>query len=362
MERKASTGKLKKKGESLVEMVCARQERALDPFVTVSETQEVKVQGPSSTGDMLSRGKKMVALAKMATSKCSAPNQFSLPRAANPATGRVQKGNDRLPLRKQGRSSSCSQNTWKPRKIDRTLIVKTCDDPIGSGTYGDCFLAEYRGIKVVIKEMKRRDESRKESKRCKKEVIHEAIVLNSLGDNEGLPFLLGSCTETEPYSLVIQFYGTGEESLTLHKAIKDKMLPRTSTVETFVRICNTLEFIHTKGYLHNDLKTNNVLLEIRNDGFRPIIIDFGKSRPITKSVQSGQHRLSSADYIAPEVRNGLKETTASDVYSLSKMLDRAVYRRSFELSFSRIIRKTTNQSHLERPSVHEIINQHKNVL
>ena len=174
--------------------------------------------------------------------------------------------------------------------------------------------------------MKRRDKSIKESERCKKEVIHEANVLNSLGDNEGLPLLLGVCTETEPYSLVIQFYGRGEESLTLHKAIKEKMLTKTSTVDTFVRICNTLEFIHTKGYLHNDLKTNNVLVERGIDGFCPIIIDFGKSRPIAKSVQSGQRRLSSADYIAPEVRNDLKETTASDVYSLGKMLDRAVYR------------------------------------
>ena len=195
--------------------------------------------------------------------------------------------------------------------------------------------------------MKRRAKSIKESERCKKEIIHEANVLNSLGDNEGLPLLLGVCTETEPYSLVIQFYGRGEESLTLHKAIKEKMLTKTSTVDTFVRICNTLEFIHTKGYLHNDLKTNNVLLERGIDGFCPIIIDFGKSRPIAKSVQGGQRRLSSADYIAPEVRNGLKETTASDVYSLGKMLDRAVYRRSFELLFARIIRKTTNPSHLE---------------
>ena len=353
----------KQDGEILVKAVRARQERSLDPFVTLSEKQPVQMQGPSSTGGTFSRGKQMVALAtKVATSECSAPNKFRVPRAANSATGRVQKFNERLLGRKQAPNPGFSQNPWKAREIDRTLIAKTCDDPIGSGTYGDCFLAEYRGIKVVIKEMKRRDKSIKESERCKKEVIHEANVLNSLGDNEGLPLLLGVCTETELYSLVIQFYGRGEESLTLHKAIKVKMLTKTSTVDTFVRICNTLEFIHTKGYLHNDLKTNNVLLERGIDGFCPIIIDFGKSRPIAKSVQSGQRRLSSADYIAPEVGNGLKETTASDVYSLGKMLDRAVYRRSFELLFARIIRKTTNPSHLERPSVGEIINQLKKLL
>ena len=53
---------------------------------------------------------------------------------------------------------------------------------------------------MVVKEMKRRDQSFKETERCKKEVIHEAKVLNSLGDHEGLPFLLGTCLEKEPYS------------------------------------------------------------------------------------------------------------------------------------------------------------------
>ena len=103
-----------------------------------------------------------------------------------------------------------------------------------------------------------------------------------------------------------------------------KTLNKTTTVETFVGVCRAVEYIYGKGYLHNDLKANNVVLEQSNDSFRPIIIDFGKSKPIGKSLAVRKRRYTGAYYIAPEVRNGLQATTASDVYSLRKMLDRTV--------------------------------------
>ena len=126
--------------------------------------------------------------------------------------------------------------------------------------------------------MRRRNDTSKDSKRCKLEVLHEANILHSLGDHAGLPFLLGIYTEQGPYCLVLQFHSCGEESLTLHKGIKQKLLNKTSTVGTFEDICSALEYIHRKGFLHNDLKSNNVLLEPKKNGFGAMIIDFGKKR------------------------------------------------------------------------------------
>ena len=105
------------------------------------------------------------------------------------------------------------------RKIDRSLIVKIAQETVGCGAFGQCFLARYRNITAVVKEIKRRNNTFKESERCKLEVLHEANLLHSLGDHAGLPFLLGIYTEQESYCLVIQFHGCGEESLTLHKEI-----------------------------------------------------------------------------------------------------------------------------------------------
>ena len=247
------------------------------------------------------------------------------------------------------------------REIDRSLFVKISEEPIGCGTFGECFLAWYHGdIKAVIKEIKRRDNSLKESRRCKLEVLHEASILHSLGDHAGLPFLLGKCTEQEPYCLVLKFHGFGEESLTLHKVIKRRSLNKAATVSVFQAICNTLQYIHGKGFIHNDLKSNNVLLKREQDSFHPIIIDFGKSSRIEEA--KGYKRSSGADYLAPEVRRGEKESLASDIFSLGKMLEGAVHNRSFERVFSNIVLRTTTSSPALRPSVGEIIIQLANAV
>ena len=132
------------------------------------------------------------------------------------------------------------------REIDRSLIVKIAQEPVECGAFGQCFLARYRNITAVVKEIKRRNNTFKESERCKLEVLHEANLLHSLGDHAGLPFLLGIYTEQESYCLVIQFHGCGEESLTLHKEIKRRLLNETSTLGTFKDICGTLENISTQ--------------------------------------------------------------------------------------------------------------------
>ena len=39
------------------------------------------------------------------------------------------------------------------REICSSLLVKTSDEPIGSGTFGTVYLAEYRGMKTAVKEI-----------------------------------------------------------------------------------------------------------------------------------------------------------------------------------------------------------------
>ena len=64
----------------------------------------------------------------------------------------------------------------------------------------------------------------------------------------------------------------------------------------FHEIINTPEYTRDKGYAHNDIKANNVILDWRDDEFRPILIDFGKSKQILK-VEGYKRRAS--NYFAP---------------------------------------------------------------
>ena len=126
----------------------------------------------------------------------------------------------------------------------------------------------------MVIEIKMRNESRKETERCKREVLHEAEVINSLGDHPNLPFLFGVCTEKELISLLLQFYETGDRSLTLSKAVKIRLFKTNEIVRVFQDIVICLENIHNKGFLHYDLKGNNVLIQKKGEEFHPIIIHF----------------------------------------------------------------------------------------
>ena len=49
--------------------------------------------------------------------------------------------------------------------------------------------------------------------------------------------------------------------------------------KVFKQIVDAIHYVHESGWLHNDIKENNVLMHRRSMEWKPIIIDFGKSRP-----------------------------------------------------------------------------------
>ena len=236
-------------------------------------------------------------------------------------------------------------------ELDQSLVIKTNSVAIGSGSFGDVFLAKYRGMDAVVKEIKQRDETTKERERCKREVLHEGKMLRLLGDHPNLPFLFGVLTWSEPFALVMQFHGAGEESVTLHKVVKERIFNKLLMARVFTDIARALRHIHALEIVHNDLKSNNVIIQQEGEGYRPVIIDFGKSEQI-KNLKA--HRRS-ADYLAPEVREGKKQSTASDIYSFGRMLELSVSARSFFRHFVEMISIATAQRAKDRPSASQIV-------
>ena len=74
-------------------------------------------------------------------------------------------------------------------------------------------------------------------------------------------------------------------------------------------ISDALQFVHSQGIIHNDLKVKTVVLEKREDGFNPVIIDFGKSSTAKshKRMLTSNERakyLSKYRHVAPELVSG----------------------------------------------------------
>ena len=189
---------------------------------------------------------------------------------------------------------------------------------VGSGSFGQCFKASYRGIAVIVKQMTHNNNAG-EQNRAKKNLLHEAGVITALGDHANLPMF----GVVMPLCLVLQFHDINQESTTLHQAASKNLLNPTNCISLFIEIVSTLSYVHSKGYLHNDIKANNVVLERKSDSakYDPILIDFGKSTklglPCSKRSSSCCSRKV---YLAPEVQKERRYSVASDIYSLGRML------------------------------------------
>ena len=122
------------------------------------------------------------------------------------------------------------RQTAELRDIDAKLVTTKYDKKVGSGTYGECYLGSYKGIDVVIKEMKSQSNN---SSQAKREVIREGRVISALGDHEGLPLLFGAVTGSEPYGLVFKFHNVEGESISLSHAANEKLLTEKQCLRVF---------------------------------------------------------------------------------------------------------------------------------
>src|SRR5690349_8556719 len=102
--------------------------------------------------------------------------------------------------------------------------------------------------------------------------------------------------------------------------IEQKKLPIDRAIRIALGICESLEYIHSKGVVHRDLKPENIMVD-PDDHVK--LIDFG----IAGSV--GMRRLTFAkltqamgtpDYISPEQVKGKRGDARSDLYALGVML------------------------------------------
>jgi serine/threonine-protein kinase len=88
-------------------------------------------------------------------------------------------------------------------------------------------------------------------------------------------------------------------------------VPKTlgSIVDVFIKVADALDSMHTMGYVHCDLKPNNILL---NDKLDVKVIDLGQA---AKTGTAKKRIQGTPDYIAPEQVKCQPVTFRTDVYN-----------------------------------------------
>ena len=283
----------------------------------------------------------------------SEPAKRSVPRKNQVAVD-VSSKSKSTKLRESRTATSVPMKEINPSEVAKSTKF------LGCGSFGTCYLAYYRGMPVAVKEFRLR-KSRSPDE-IKKDVVREAQMIGLLGDHRGLPLLFGVITKSMPLRLITQFHGESDSCTTLCKEIKRKKLDKTSWHEILKNVIKALNHMHDTGVIHNDLKSNNVVLEKREKEWNPVVIDFGKARHISNpkrvmdlSIFAQEEHRRSYPHIAPEIISGKgQQSKASDVFSFGKIALKVLNLLPSESALSlNMAKKLTTEDPAKRPRLND---------
>jgi len=178
---------------------------------------------------------------------------------------------------------------------------------------------------------------------------HPNIVpVHDLGiDSSGSPFFTMKYLHGQSLSAVIRKLAKGDAEA-VHRFSQLRLL------QIFIRICNAIEFAHSQGICHLDIKPENVNI---GDFGEVLLLDWGLARtvgtesklvsPNSEDVDANGHVKGTPGYMAPEQIRPMKEFPVgfrSDIYSLGGILYAMLALRGplTRLPMEEILRRTTS--------------------
>lgn len=210
-----------------------------------------------------------------------------------------------------------SIKSWSQYKISRSSL--SIQEKIQEGAFGKVYLGEYIGQKVAIKVYKKHTNKKLHIESFLKEVD----ILNSLR-HPNILLYMGICFDGDNYLMISEYLENGSLFDHLHRM--DTFLEEDLIFQMIMSILRAMNYTHSKGVLHCDLKSSNILID---QNWNIKVADFGLSKKIINFNVEDERKgkVGTPNWMAPEICRGEKNTEASDVYSFGLIVWEMVTRK-----------------------------------
>ncbi|ORX59374.1 kinase-like protein [Hesseltinella vesiculosa] len=189
---------------------------------------------------------------------------------------------------------------------------------IGSGSFGDIYLGTniIQGDEVAIK---------LESVKAKHpQLEYEARVYKALQGGPGIPFVRWYGTECDYNAMVMDLLGPSLEDL--FNFVRRKFSLKT-VLMLADQMISRIEYIHSKNFIHCDIKPDNFLMGISKRGNQVNIIDFGLAKKYRDSrthlhipYKENKNLTGTARYASINTHLGVEQSRRDDLESLGYVL------------------------------------------
>ncbi|MEH2245608.1 serine/threonine protein kinase [Nostoc sp.] len=193
---------------------------------------------------------------------------------------------------------------------------------IGAGGFGETFLAEDVHMpsrrRCVIKQLKPITNNDPQTYQLiQQRFEREAATLEYLGESSHqIPKLYAYFSENGQFYLVQEWI----HGQTLRKIVEAKGFESETAVrQILLSLLSVLDYVHSKGIIHRDIKPDNIIL--RSVDGKPVVIDFGAVKETIRSVVKSPGYptqslvIGTPGYMPSEQAVG-RPVYATDIYSL----------------------------------------------
>lgn len=189
---------------------------------------------------------------------------------------------------------------------------------IGSGSFGDIFLATHIDtFEIVAVKIEN-------NKTKHPQLLYEAKLYHILQGGSGIPGIKWSGVNADDNVLVLDLLGPSLEDLFVYCGRKFSLKTVLMLADQMI---TRIEFVHSKGLLHRDIKPDNFLMGLGRKANQVYIIDFGLAKRYRDSTtnrhipyRENKNLTGTARYASCNTHLGIEQSRRDDLESLGYVL------------------------------------------